>query len=574
MASPRQWQVASSLKKSNPELAELNLPFIIEQILHNRGLDKAVEIRQFLGLESFSADLGDFSQLSLAVEIIVKHIKAGNLIVVYGDYDADGVTACTILLETLAVLKAKTRIWIPDRVTEGYGLNTTAIDEIAKWGAKLIITVDTGIRNKEEVAYAQKKGLEVIVTDHHRESPEPSEWPDCPIINSTMAREKYPCKFLAGVGVAYKLVQAILERSTLSDNQKKILERRCLDLVALGTIADCVPLLMENRQLVKEGIEMMNTRRRIGIEELVRVAQISGDINEWNISWQLAPRINVAGRLDHANSAYRLLTTSDQAEASQIANDLNQKNNERQQKTQEIVDFCLSELLELQADDSLLVFISPRQNPWPEGIIGLVAGRLAEKTGKPVLVITKSEQGYKGSGRSNIANFSLIALLEEVASDLDRYGGHAGACGFNLKVQQLPNFLTDIKKLAVKKLAKLDLQPKLFIDSELPVSAIDMSIAEWIERLAPFGQANPEPKFVAYHEIIDDVNTAGMSQQHLKLRFGNYWALAFGQAENYSDVHPGQVVDIVYSLGINRYNNHAEPQLKIIDLRRTDNKSD
>ena len=574
MASPRQWQVASSLKKSNPELAELNLPFIIEQILHNRGLDKAVEIRQFLGLESFSADLGDFSQLSLAVEIIVKHIKAGNLIVVYGDYDADGVTACTILLETLAVLKAKTRIWIPDRVTEGYGLNTTAIDEIAKWGAKLIITVDTGIRNKEEVAYAQKKGLEVIVTDHHRESPEPSEWPDCPIINSTMAREKYPCKFLAGVGVAYKLVQAILERSTLSDNQKKILERRCLDLVALGTIADCVPLLMENRQLVKEGIEMMNTRRRIGIEELVRVAQISGDINEWNISWQLAPRINVAGRLDHANSAYRLLTTSDQAEASQIANDLNQKNNERQQKTQEIVDFCLSELLELQADDSLLVFISPRQNPWPEGIIGLVAGRLAEKTGKPVLVITKSEQGYKGSGRSNIANFSLIALLEEVASDLDRYGGHAGACGFNLKVQQLPNFLTDIKKLAVKKLAKLDLQPKLFIDSELPVSAIDMSIAEWIERLAPFGQANPEPKFVAYHEIIDDVNTAGMSQQHLKLRFGNYWALAFGQAESYSDLHPGQVVDIVYSLGINRYNNHAEPQLKIIDLRRTDNKSD
>ncbi len=457
MASPRQWQVAPGLKKSNSELAELDLPFVIEQILHNRGLDKATEIRQFLGLESFSADLGDFSQLSLAVEVIVKHIKAGDLIVVYGDYDADGVTACTILLETLAILKAKTRIWIPDRVTEGYGLNTTAIDEIAKWGAKLIITVDTGIRNKQEVAYAQEKGLEVIVTDHHRESPEPSEWPDCPIINSTMAREKYPCKFLAGVGVAYKLVQAILERSTLSDNQKKILTRRSLDLVALGTIADCVPLLMENRQLVKEGIEMMNTRRRIGIEELARVAQISGDINEWNVSWQLAPRINVAGRLDHATSAYRLLTTSDRAEANQIADDLNQKNNERQQKTQEIVDFCLSELLELQADDSLLVFISPRQNPWPEGIIGLVAGRLAEKTGKPVLVITKSEQGYKGSGRSNIANFSLIALLEEVASDLDRYGGHAGACGFNLKVQQLPNFLTNIKKLAAKKLAKLDL---------------------------------------------------------------------------------------------------------------------
>jgi len=431
-----------------------------------------------------------------------------------------------------------------------------AIDELADLGAKLIITVDTGIRNKQEVAYAQKKGLEVIVTDHHRESPEPTEWPDCLIINSTMAREKYPCKFLAGVGVAYKLVQAILERSTLSDNQKKTLERRCLDLVALGTIADCVPLLMENRQLVKEGIEIMNTSTnpRIGLKELARVAQISGEINEWNISWQLAPRINVAGRLDHANSAYRLLTTKDRDEAAQ-----------------EIIDFCFSELLELQADDSLLVFISPRQDPWPEGIIGLVAGRLAEKTGKPVLVITKSEQGYKGSGRSNVENFSLIALLEEVASDLDRYGGHAGACGFNLKVQQLPNFLIDIKKLAVKKLAKLDLQPKLLIDAELPVDAIDMSIAEWIEKLAPFGQGNPEPKFVAYHEVIDDINTAGISQQHLKLRFGNYWALAFRQAENYSDLRPGQIVNIVYNLEINRYNSHAEPQLKIIDLHRTDN---
>jgi single-stranded-DNA-specific exonuclease len=250
---------------------------------------------------------------------------------------------------------------------------------------------------------------------------------------------------------------------------------------------------------------------------------------------------------------------------------LNQKNNERQQKTQEIIDFCFSELLELQADDSLLVFISPRQDPWPEGIIGLVAGRLAEKTGKPVLVITKSEQGYKGSGRSNVENFSLIALLEEVASDLDRYGGHAGACGFNLKVQQLPNFLIDIKKLAVKKLAKLDLQPKILIDAELPIDAIDMSIAEWIEKLAPFGQGNPEPKFVAYHEVIDDINTAGISQQHLKLRFGNYWALAFRQAENYSDLRPGQIVNIVYNLEINRYNSHAEPQLKIIDLHRTDN---
>lgn len=569
MAAERLWQVAPVLASRDSKLAELNLPEIVEQILYNRGLTDPVVIRQFLGLESLDCSPGRLSQLEAAVELIVSHIKAGDLIVVYGDYDADGVTASTILLETLSTLKAKTRIWLPDRVTEGYGLNKPAIDELAAAGAKLIITVDTGIRNKEEIAYAKTKGLEIIVTDHHRESPDPADWPDCLVIDPTMAKEDYPCKFLAGVGVAFKMVQALLQRSTLDSSQKQSLERRCLDLVALGTIADCVPLAGENRQLVKQGVEVLNEWRRVGLRELARVAQITGEVNEWNISWQLTPRINVAGRLDHANTAYRLLTTTDQAEAAQLADDLNQKNLERQQKTQEIVEFCLNELLELQADDSLLAFVSPRQEPWPEGIIGLVAGRLSEKTAKPVLVITKSENGYKGSGRSNVENFSLIAQLEEVAKNLDRFGGHAGACGFSLTVQQLPNFLTNIKKLAAAKLTGLDLRPKLIIDGELPADQIDLSLAEWLEKLAPFGQGNQQPKFVAYRQTIRDINTMGANKQHIKLRLGNYWALAFGQAEDYQAqaLQPGSQVDLVYSLDINRWQGQAEPQLKIVDLR-------
>jgi single-stranded-DNA-specific exonuclease len=572
MEAGRLWQVAPVLADRNPKLAELDLPEIIEQILYNRDLRELGVVRQFLGLEPFNCQPGRLSQLLEAVERIVEHIKVGNLIVVYGDYDADGVTASTILLETLTALKAKTRIWLPDRITEGYGLNKTAIDELAEAGAKLIITVDTGIRNKEEIAYAQTKGLEVIVTDHHRESPDSADWPDCLVIDPTMVKEDYPCKFLAGVGVAFKMVQALLERSTLDSSQKQSLERRCLDLVALGTIADCVPLAGENRLLVKQGIEVLNEWRRVGLRELARVAQINGEVNEWNISWQLTPRINVAGRLDHANTAYRLLTTTDQVEAAQLADDLNQKNIERQQKTQEIVDFCLNELLELQAEDSLLTFVSPRQEPWPEGIIGLVAGRLSEKTAKPVLVIAKSENGYKGSGRSNVENFSLIAQLEEVAADLDRFGGHAGACGFSLTVQQLPNFLTNIKKLATIKLAGLDLRPKLLVDGELSADQIDLSLAQWLEKLAPFGQGNHQPKFVAYRQTIRDINTMGASKQHIKLRLGNYWALAFGQAEGYQELKPGNQIDLVYSLDINRWQGQAEPQLKIIDLRiSTDN---
>lgn len=559
--------MAPAIAKRNSQLAELGLPGVVEQILHNRGLDGLSAVRQFLGLDSTDCRPGQLSQLAEAVEVIVKHIKAGNLIVVYGDYDADGVTASTILLETLSVLKAKTRIWLPDRISEGYGLNQAAIDELAEAGAKLIITVDTGIRNKSEVAYAQAKGLEVIVTDHHRESQDSTDWPNCLVIDPTMTREDYPCKFLAGVGVAFKLVQAILERSTLELSQKQELERRCLDLVALGTIADCVPLTSENRQLVQKGIKVLNEWRRIGLCELARVAQINGEANEWNISWQLTPRINVAGRLDHANTAYRLLTTTNQVEAAQLAEDLNQKNSERQQKTQDIVDYCLNELLELQAEDSLLAFVSPRQEPWAEGIIGLVAGRLSEKLAKPVLVITKSEQGYKGSGRSNIEGFSLIAQLEEVAGDLDRFGGHAGACGFSLTVQQLPGFLTNIKRLAATKLAGLDLRPKILIDAELPVEQIDGPLAELLEKLAPFGQGNPQPKFVAYRQTIRDINTMGANNKHIKLRLGNYWALAFGQAENYQTLTRNSQVDVVYNLEINRWQGQAEPQLKIVDLR-------
>ncbi len=567
MADERLWQVAPVSLENGHKLTELGLPEVIVKILQNRGIKELTEARQFLGLEPVICGAGELSQLNEAVEIIVKHIKAGDLIVVYGDYDADGVTASTILLETLATLKAKTRIWLPDRVTEGYGLNQAAIDELAAEGAKLIVTVDTGIRNKAEVAYAQSKGVEVVVTDHHRESPDANDWPDCPIIDPIMLKENYPCKYLAGVGVSFKLVEAILQRSTIAEEQKKTLRERCLDLVALGTIADCVPLIGENRQLVRQGIKVMNEWQRVGLKELARVAQINGEVNEWNISWQLTPRINVAGRLDHANAAYRLLTTTDQAEAAQLSEDLNVKNVERQQKTQSIVDYCLNELLELQQDDSLLAFVSRGNEPWPEGIIGLVAGRLSEKLAKPVLVITKSDHGYKGSGRSNVEGFNLISQLEEVADDLEKYGGHAGACGFSLTVQQLPNFLNNIKKSAATKLSGLDLRPKLMIDAELPIDNIDLEVAEWLEKLAPFGQANPQPKLVAYRQTIRDINTMGVNSQHIKLRLGSYWALAFGQAENLKHLERGNQIDIVYNLDINRWQGQAEPQLKIVDLR-------
>ncbi|MFH1427947.1 MAG: single-stranded-DNA-specific exonuclease RecJ [Patescibacteria group bacterium] len=421
--SNKVWQVMPKVKLDY-NLKFPNLSWITLQLLYNRGIKEEEAINIFLNPE-FNRDLNDpfiFKDMAKVVDLIIKHIKNENLIIIYGDYDADGVTASALLYEVLSTLKAKCEIYIPDRVSEGYGLNKEAIEEIAKMGAKLIITVDGGIRNKEEVEYGLKKDLEIIITDHHVPPEKAEDLPACLILNP-LADVDYPNKKLAGVGVAFKLAQAIITKAKLDDEIKNKLVDKVLDLVAIGTVADCVSLTGENRIFVKLGLEILNKTNRLGLQELIKVAKINNnkDLDTWNIGWQIGPRLNAAGRMEHANSAFELLITRNVDEAKAIARRLNDKNNERQKITNQIAEEIEQEISK-KDDLKIIIAINKKEQGWPEGIIGLVAGRICEKYYLPTLVITKTEEGYKGSGRS-IPEFNIVEAILKNSKYLEKYGG-------------------------------------------------------------------------------------------------------------------------------------------------------
>lgn len=557
--------------KKNPEYNK-----IILQLLFNRGLIDKGRIEVFFQPDKIRlSDPFLFKNMAAAAALVIKHIKEQNLIVVYGDYDADGVTATATLIEILNIFKAKTRVYIPGRASEGYGLNKKAIAELVKSGAKLIITVDNGIRNKAEAAYAKSLGIDLIITDHHEPPPEPSDWPDCLIINPKA--EAYPYKSLAGVGVAFKFAQGLIELSKLDEPLKNKLAEKILDLAAIGTVADLVSLLGENRTLVSRGLKIINQRKRLGIAELVKTAQANGNsnkkINALAIGWQISPRLNSAGRLDHANTAYELLITKDRGEAQAIAKKLNLKNGERQKITEAITDYCRQIIKEKMAGDKILVVCSPNlaaeseETAWPEGVVGLVAGRLCDEYGRPVLAITKIKNEIKGSGRS-ISEFNIMQAIESSSRYLEKFGGHAAACGFTLKSREvLAEFTREMKKIAGQDLDGVELTPKILIEAQIDLADIADELLEELEKFEPFGQDNERPKFLSRGLAIMDKISMGAEAQHIKFRFGAIWAVAFGQAENYKDFKIGDKIDAVYYLEFNEFNGRKSAQMKIVDIK-------
>lgn len=568
-----------------------NLPPVLAQLLHNRGLDSETDIRAFLSgrLEpdsvrviggQFGRELYDpflFQDMEKAVEMVINHIRAGNKILVYGDYDADGVTASVVLLEVLRTLRASAEIYLPDRVSEGYGLNRPAIAQAVEQGFKLIITVDNGIRNREEVEYAKSLGLDVIITDHHVFPEDRSDWPDCPVINPAHPEDRYPWKYLAGVGVAFKLASALADRSKLEDVQKAALLERALDLVALGTVADMVNILGENRALVKAGLEAINRRRRLGLNELIRISKLSDDqaLEAWNIGWQLGPRLNAASRLGHANTAFSLLTAKDKAEAEKLAQDLDRSNRQRQEITE-----AITAQVEAQIDTDklppIIIGLAESGQNWNEGVIGLVAGRIAERYYRPTLIIARiAEEGafvFKGSGRS-IEGFNLIEAISEASRYLDKYGGHFMACGFSLSGREnLDGFRQELERIAAERLDEVALTPKLKLEAELPLSEVSLELIEKISELGPFGQNNPVPVLASFDLPVLDIMVMGAENQHIKFRLGSsgnrtIWAVAFGGSARYQSLRSGDRIDIAYTLSINGFNGRREPQLKVVDIR-------
>ncbi len=550
----KNWNLAETISKELIEKHKELSPILV-QLLVNRKIDES-EFEDFLNEDNNKLlDPFLFKDMEKAVNKVIYHIKSQSKIIIYGDYDADGITSTALLFNVLKTLKAQVDTYIPDRASEGYSLNEQAVREFASQGIKLIITVDNGTRNKKEIALANKLGLEVIVTDHHIFPKDKKDWSECLIINPANPEDNYPYKKLAGVGVAFKLASALVSRAKLSEaNKEKIIERQ-LDLVTIGTIADLVPLTGENRILVRIGLKAMNkgldylNKSRAGLEQLVRIAGVSKELEVWNISFQLAPRLNASSRLEHADTAVNLLTTSDKQEARLLAKELDGRNQKRQKITEEIYR-DVEELL-LNNTDKIKIVVCPKGKHWNEGVIGLVASKVNNKYYLPTLIITRTKEkdgslSFKGSGRS-IKEFNLVEALEKFKNNLDKYGGHPLACGLSIyNEEKLGDFIKEITEYANNKLGDKKLEPKIDIDAVINLEQLDNELVDICNKLRPYGQNNHRPVFVSLNEKIDDIITMGDKNQHLKLKLNNFFALAFGQSEKYKDLKVGNNIDIVF----------------------------
>ncbi len=583
------WQLYPKMPSDFWEKHQDYNKFIL-QLLYNRGLKTDEDLKWFLNSElSEPMEFLDpflFKDMAPAVDLIISHIKQGNKIMIYGDYDADGVTSSALLYDIFKIFKAEVDFYLPDRVSEGYGLNMSVTNEIKNNNFSLIITVDNGIRNKDEVAYAQSLGLDVIVTDHHAYPEKKEDWPKCLIINPADSSSGYPFKFLAGVGVAFKLASALIEKSKLEDEYKKLLIARSLDLAVIGTITDMVALVGENRLIVQRGLEMLNSTKRLGLLELIKIIGSTNELNSFNIGFQIGPRLNAASRIKHANSALKLLISKDQVEAEKLAVELNDKNIERQKITEEVLASAESQIDQNNLP-KIIIVKNFSDNAWSEGVIGLVAGKLVEKYYRPVFVIVRTEEKaiaedgkeyflYKSSGRS-VEEFNLVSALENSKKYLYKYGGHPMAGGFSiLGESNTLSFIDHIEKIANEVLAKKSLLPKIKVDCELNFSDINEDLVEAINKMSPFGQNNPSPKFASFNVKIIDINKMGFDSQHIKLKFLNhndqemkfFWGISFGGSKRYDYLKIGDNVDVVYSLEFNYFNGHKDIQCKIIDIKK------
>ena len=565
----KQWvlkePVSLELKKQFAEIQPLIL-----QLLINRGLNTQEKIDEFLHPD-YGQDILDpflFPDMEKAVARIYEAVAKKEKIIVYGDYDADGVTSTVLLANVLQTMGARYDVYIPHREKEGYGLNLKAIKYLARKKAKLIITVDCGISNKKEIDLAKKKKIEVIVTDHHHE---PLELPGAyAIINPKVKKCNYPYYDLAGVGVAFKLAQAIILR-----DKKNIFspgyEKWLLDLVAIGTVTDVMPLIGENRTLLKFGLIVLNKTKRKGLKILAQKTDIwpiteEELMNSENIGFVLGPRLNAAGRMDHANVSYELLMTETDKEAEKLALSLEKNNQKRQSVTEKIIEEIKSSDIDL--DKKLMIVASGK---WSVGVIGLASGKLKDQFNVPAIVIGKAGKKLIGSGRS-IKEFNLIEALGKMPELFAVLGGHAAAAGFTLKNRKcLADFEKRITELAEKELHGKNLLPKLEIDAELNLEDLNWELFDQMQEFEPFGQANPKPLFLIKTLKVESVRTVGNGNKHLKLYLKHenmvksFEAIGFGMGEHFEKIKIGDKMDVVCEVNLNQFNGNRKLELKIVD---------
>jgi len=553
--------------------SELSLPSVIAKILASRGLDTKKKAEKFLNpsLE----DLCDpylLPDMKEGVDRVIRALKEKEKVMIFGDYDVDGITAASLLFLVLNKLGAEVSYYLPNRLIEGYGLSEEGIAEAEKRGVTLIVSVDCGITAVKEVEFAKEKGIETIITDHH----EPQEiLPDAvAIINTKQKRNQqdppttseYLGGELSGVGVAFKFAQAIYQR--LGQDKTELEDH--LDLVALGTAADIVPLVGENRILTKFGMNQIARTTKPGLKSLIFVSGILGrEIGTGQVVFILAPRINAVGRLGDAELAIRLLTTKDEAKASELARLLDQENQRRKNIDETTLKEAL-DLIEQNVDlnqDKAIVLASCG---WHPGVIGIVASRLVERFHRPTIMIAIDENEGKGSARS-IPGFHLYEALRECDEYLTRYGGHKYAAGLSISPKDIDLFREKFKRVSDQRLKEDDLLPRLFIDSELELAQIDNNLIKLLDLFAPFGPQNNRPIFVTRDlSVWGEPYVVGKNHLRLRVRKENtvFDCIGFGFGDMAKPLSmKGVKLDLAYVVETNFWNDTYKIQLRIKDLK-------
>lgn len=525
------------------------------RLLFSRGIKDEDQLSRFLA--PTLDDLHDpylLHDMDKAVNRIRRAIEQGEFILVYGDYDADGMTSASILKETFEQLGAECLVYLPNRFTDGYGPNASVYKYfIEQQGISLIVTVDNGVAGHEAIDLAQSMGVDVIVTDHHSL---PEVLPDAhAIVHPEHPESDYPFKHLAGCGVAFKLACALLEE----------VQVELLDLVAIGTIADMVSLTDENRIMVQYGLEVLRNTQRIGFQELFEIAGISSsDVTEETVGFQLAPRLNALGRLDDPNPAIELLTGFDDEEVHEIALMIQDKNEERKEIVQAIYEEAKS-----LVDPNKSVQVLAKEG-WNPGVLGIVAGRLLEELGQTVIVLNIEDGRAKGSARS-IEAVDIFEALDPHRELFIAFGGHAGAAGMTLEVEQL-DALSEILETYVKD-KRIDAKGKspLYLDEELDLESLSLETVKSFERLAPFGMDNQKPVFYIRDFQVENARSMGAGDSHLKLKISkgtaSFEVVGFGQGLKATEFSQTKQLELAVTLSVNQWNGQTTLQLMMVDAR-------
>ena len=551
-------------KQDEAAVAEIRKQFgfcdAVARVLYNRGLTDRKSIESFFDIDI--ANLHDpllLADMEKATSRIKRAVENGGKITVYGDYDVDGITSVVLMYRCLTSLGANVDYYIPDRTEEGYGLNSSALRSIYDSGTSLIVTVDTGTTAVEEIAEAENYGLDVIVTDHHECKP---TLPVCvAVVNPKRPDSVYPYKELAGVGVVFKLVCALIGDSTKAFSLYG-------DLVSIGTIADIMPLVDENRVLVSLGLNLLRKRSSCGIKALLEASggYKHGQITASTIAFQVAPRINAAGRIGDPKRSVELLLCEDPEQAASLAEGLCDENRTRRQMEADIIADVEKMLENRNPSDRIIVVGSEN---WHHGVIGIVASKIVEKYHLPCILVCFDGDRAKGSARS-IKDVSMFELLTQSSRHLEKFGGHEMAAGLTLARKDFDGFVRDITAIANEKITDDMMIPVVESECEIPFSEISLDTVHELQRLEPFGTGNPTPNFAFGNVVISDIIAVGAGM-HLKLTFSysgqDFSAMLFGTTLQDFDFATGDTVDIVFSMSENFFNNRYSLNMSLKRMR-------